>query len=94
VKTAFIEPGSPWENGYNESFNGTLRRELLSREQFDTLLEAQVMIERWRREYNEVRPHSGLNYRPPAPEAYVMFEEIASRVKIPSQSQLDLCRLN
>ncbi len=69
VKTLFIEPGSPWENGYVESFNGKLRDELLNREVFDTLLEAKVLIERWRREYNTVRPHSALGYRPPAPEA-------------------------
>lgn len=58
VTTLFIEPGSPWENGYCESFNGKLRDELLAREQFDTLLEAKVLIERWRRTYNTVRPHS------------------------------------
>jgi putative transposase len=69
VTTLFIEPGSPWENGYVESFNGKLRDELLAREQFDTLLEAKVLIERWRREYNTRRPHSSLGYRPPAPEA-------------------------
>ena len=69
VKTLFIEPGSPWENGYCESFNGRLRDELLAREQFDTLLEAEALIERWRRHYNTVRPHGSLGYRPPAPEA-------------------------
>jgi len=69
VQTLFIEPGSPWENGYNESFNGKLRDELLNGEIFTTLLEAQVLIERWRKEYNEFRPHSALGYRPPAPEA-------------------------
>jgi putative transposase len=69
VTTLFIAPGSPWENGYVESFNGKLRDELLAREQFDTLLEAKVLIERWRREYNTRRPHSSLGYRPPAPEA-------------------------
>ena len=68
VRTLFIEPGSPWENGYIESFNGKLRDELLNRELFDTLLEAQVLIECWRREYNQVRPHSSLNYHPPAPQ--------------------------
>ena len=68
VKTLYIEPGSPWENGYIESFNGKLRDELLNGEIFDTLLEAQVLIERWRREYNTWRPHSGLGYRPPAPQ--------------------------
>ena len=69
VKTLFIEPGSPWENGYIESFNGKMRDELLSREIFTTLQEAKVLIEQWRREYNQVRPHSALGYRPPAPEA-------------------------
>ncbi len=69
VQTLFIEPGSPWENGYVESFNGKLRDERLNREIFDTLLEAKVLIERWRREYNTIRPHSALGYRPPAPEA-------------------------
>lgn len=68
VKTLFIEPGSPWENGYIESFNGKLRDELLNREVFDTLWEAQVLVERWRWEYNTVRSHSSLGYRPPAPE--------------------------
>ena len=69
VSTLFIEPGSPWENGYVESFNGKLRDELLDGEIFYTLLEAQVLIERWRQQYNRFRPHSALGYRPPAPEA-------------------------
>ena len=69
VQTLFITPGSPWENGYIESFNGKLRDELLDRELFDTLLEAKVLIEGWREHYNTVRPHSRLGYRPPAPEA-------------------------
>jgi transposase InsO family protein len=69
VETLFIEPGSPWENGYVESFNGKLRDELLNGEIFYTLREAQVIIEWWRREYNTFRPHSSLGYRPPAPEA-------------------------
>ena len=69
VKTLFIEPGSPWENGYIESFNGKMRDELLNGEIFYTLREAQVLIEEWRRHYNTKRPHSSLNYRPPAPEA-------------------------
>ncbi len=69
VKTLYIEPGSPWENGYNESFNGKLRDELLNGEIFDTLMEAKVLIERWRQHYNRFRPHSSLGYRPPAPEA-------------------------
>ncbi len=69
VKTLFIECGSPWENGYIESFNGKLRDELLNREILTTLTEAKVLIAQWRREYNGVRPHSSLDYRPPAPEA-------------------------
>jgi transposase InsO family protein len=72
AKTLFIEPGSPWENGYIESFNGKMRDELLDREIFDTLLEAQVLTEGWRREYNEIRPHSSLGWRPPAPEARLL----------------------
>ena len=73
VKTLYIEPGSPWENGYIESFNGKLRDELLDREVFNTLLEAQILIETWRKEYNQVRPHSSLGYRPPAPEAILPY---------------------
>ena len=69
VTTLFIEPGSPWENGYNESFNGKLRDELLNREIFTSLREAKILVERWRREYNQARPHSSLGYRPPVPEA-------------------------
>jgi transposase InsO family protein len=69
VGTLFIEPGSPWENGYIESFNGKLRDGLLNGEIFYTLAEAKILIESWRREYNQVRPHSSLGYRPPAPEA-------------------------
>jgi putative transposase len=71
VKMLFIEPGSPWENGYIESFNGKLRDELLNREVFTTLMEAKILIEQWKREYNQVRPHSSLGYRPPAPEAII-----------------------
>ncbi len=74
VGPLFIEPGSPWENGYNESFNAKLRDELLDREIFYTLKEAKAMIERWRHEYNTVRPHSSLGYRPPAPEAIAWGE--------------------
>jgi len=73
AKTLFIEPGSPWENGYIESFNGKLRDELLNREIFYTLQEAKILIEHWRREYNQVRPHSALGYKPPAPEAVLML---------------------
>ena len=68
ASTAYIEPGSPWENGYVESFNGKLRDELLNTEVFNTLAEAKVLIEQWRRHYNTVRPHSALGYWPPAPE--------------------------
>jgi len=68
AKTAYIEPGSPWENGYCESFNGKLRDELLDGEIFYTLNEARIVIETWRRHYNTLRPHSSLGYRPPAPE--------------------------
>jgi putative transposase len=68
AKTAYIEPGSPWENGCVESFNGKLRDELLDCEVFNTLREAQVLIEQWRQHFNTVRPHSALGYRPPAPE--------------------------
>jgi len=72
VKTLFIEPGSPWENGYNESFNGKLRDELLNGEIFYTLKEAQVLIEQWRQEYNTFRPHSSLGYKPPVPETIAL----------------------
>jgi len=81
VQTLFIEPGGPWENGYIESFNGKLRDECLNLERFDTLLEAQVLIERWRLEYNHRRPHSSLGYRPPAPETIEPnWLEIAARL--------------
>jgi len=73
VDTLFIEPGSPWENGYVESFNGKFRDEFLNREILYTLQEAKVLIERWRKEYNTIRPHSSLGYRPPAPEAIRPF---------------------
>jgi transposase InsO family protein len=69
ARTLYIQPGSPWENGYCESFNGKLRNELLNGEIFYTRREAQVLIEQWRQHYNRVRPHSALGYRPPAPEA-------------------------
>jgi putative transposase len=72
VKTLFIEPGSPWENGYIESFNGKLRDELLNGEVFTTLKEAQILINHWRDHYNCIRPHSSLGYRPPAPEAWLI----------------------
>jgi putative transposase len=68
AKTAYIEPGSPWENGYIESFNARLRDELLNGEIFYSLKEAQIVIEGWRCHYNTIRPHSSLGYQPPAPE--------------------------
>jgi len=67
AKTLYIEPGSPWENGFNESFNGRLRDECLKVELFNNLMEAKIIIEMWRRHYNTVRPHSSLGYKPPAP---------------------------
>lgn len=75
AKTAFIEPGSPWENGYVESFNARLRDELLNRELFYSLREAQIIIESWRKHYNTKRPHSALGYRPPAPETVVSMDQ-------------------
>ncbi len=74
TQTAYITPGSPWENGYCESFNGKLRDELLNGEIFYTLKEAQVIIEHWRNHYNTRRPHSALGYRPPAPEVILPKE--------------------
>lgn len=71
VKPLFIEPGSPWENGYIESFNGRMRDELLAGEIFYSLREAQVIIEQWRWHYNEVRPHSSLGYKPPVPATFI-----------------------
>jgi putative transposase len=73
TRPLFIEPGSPWENGYIESFNGKLRDELLNGEIFDTVTEARVITERWRNHYNRIRPHSSLGYRPPAPETYALL---------------------
>ena len=72
ARTAIIEPGSPWENGYIESFNARLRDELLNGEIYCTLKEAQVLIESWRCRYNAIRPHGSLGYRPPAPETVVL----------------------
>ena len=73
AQTLYIEPGSPWENGYCESFNGKLRDELLNGEIFYSLKEAQIVIEQWRKHYNTIRPHSSLNYRPPAPQTMNPF---------------------
>ena len=74
AKTAFIEPGSPWENGYCESFNARFRDEVLNGEVFYSLREAQILIEKWCHHYNTVRPHSALGYRPPAPETIVPMD--------------------
>jgi putative transposase len=73
-KTAYIEPGSPWENGYIESFNARFRDELLNGEIFYTLKEAKIVIEEWRKHYNTVRPHSALGYKPPAPKVIVPLD--------------------
>jgi putative transposase len=81
VRTLFIEPGSPWENGYVESFNGKFRDEFLNRELLDTLTEARVLTERWRRHYNEERPHSALGYRAPAPEAREGFPALFATLR-------------
>ncbi len=82
VKPLFIEPGSPWENGYIELFNGKMRDELLAREIFYSVKEAQVLIEMWRKHYNTVRPHSSLGYRPPAPETIVGVTSLISPVTL------------
>ena len=74
VKTLYIEPGSPWENGYIESFNGKLRDELLNGEIFDTILEAEILLEKWRNHYNKIRPHSSLNFSPPVLEAILPLQ--------------------
>ncbi len=79
AKTAYIEPGSPWENRYMESFNARLRDELLDGEVFYSLREAQILIERWRQHYNMVRPHSSLGYRPLAPESIVPIDQRPTR---------------
>jgi len=75
AKTAYIVPGSPWENGYCESFNGRFEDELLNGEIFYSLKEAQIIIEQWRKHYNTKRPHSALGYRPPAPETIVKMDQ-------------------
>ncbi len=82
VKTLYIEPGSPWENGYIESFNGKFRYELLNCEIFDTLFEAKVLIERWRREYNTFRPHSALGYLPPVPETFEAKQTVSATLQL------------
>ncbi len=82
VKTLYIEPGSPWENGYIESFNGKLRDELLNGEIFYTLEEVRVITEQWRQQYNRVRPHSSLGYRPPAPETMLITKPVSNLAKV------------
>ncbi len=90
VNAAFIEPGSPWENGYSESFNGKLKDELLNGEIFYSLKEAQVVIEKLRQEYNIIRPHSSLGYKPPAP--VVRLPLGGARLEAGQLQQLE-CRL-
>ena len=82
VKTRYITPGSPWENGYIESFNGKLRDELLNEEIFDTLFEAKVLIEQWRKEYNTIRPHSSLGYRQPALETFEPMPSVSATLQL------------
>jgi len=78
TKTLYITPGSPWENGYCESFNGKLRDEFLNGELFCTLREAQVLLEQWRVFYNTERPHNSPGYRPPAPETILPMQKEAA----------------
>ena len=85
TKTLFIEPGSPWENGYCESFNGKLRYELLDTEIFYTLNEAKVLIDNWRQEYNTIRPHSSLGMRPPAPGTWITLPPEALPPRSPEE---------
>ena len=87
ARTAYIEPGSPWENGYCESFNSKLRDELLNGEVFCTLQEARIVIESWRQHYNTVRPHSSLGYKPPAPEAFISSRPAAQPQSAPPGAQ-------
>ena len=82
VKTGYIEPGSPWENGYIKSFNGKLRDKLLNGDIFDTLFEAKVLIEQWRIEYNIIRSYSLLGYRHPAPETFKPMPSVSARLQL------------
>lgn len=93
VKTLYIEPGSPWENGYIESFNGRLRDELLNGEIFYTLREAKVLIERWREHYNTMRPHSSLGYKPPAPQAITPSEACSATLRRPLRAHREAAAL-
>lgn len=83
AKTLYIEPGSPWENGYCESFNSKLRDEFLNGEIFYSMKELRVLAERWRVHYNTVRPHSSLGYRPPAPETKTGYGEVETATRFP-----------
>jgi transposase InsO family protein len=94
VNTLFIEPGSPWENGYCESFNGKLRDELLNTEIFYTLKEATILIEQWRRHYNVTRPHSSLGYRPPAPETIITASAALAPLRSASSPEAATVRLH
>jgi transposase InsO family protein len=93
AKTAYITPGSPWENGYVESFNARLRDELLDGEIFYSLREAEVVIESWRRHCNTVRPHASLGFRPPAPEvvlpAFAAWPAALCRPALPTTQVVD-----
>ena len=77
IKPIQIYPGSPWENGYNERFNGTLRREVLNAEWFTTIEQAQIVINQWLRQYNHIRPHQALGMRPPVPETLLEKSQIS-----------------
>jgi transposase InsO family protein len=92
IRTPFIEPGSPWENGYGESFNGELRDEWLDGEIFFTLQEAKVLIERWRGHDYRVRPHAALGYRPPAPEATLPAAPCIAALHRPQPTGTDIDR--
>ena len=92
VGALFIEPGSPWENGYNESLNGKLRDELLEREIFYTLEEARILVAGWRNEYNHVRPHSSLDYWPPAPETLAQPRAGSATLRLPGAGRLQRAR--
>ncbi|MCK4323637.1 MAG: transposase [Armatimonadetes bacterium] len=86
VKTLYIEPGSPWENGYLESFNGKLWDGFLNVEVFDTMLDVRVSVARWRRHCSTVRPHSGPNYRPPASEAIQPWPPASAAPQLPAMA--------
>jgi putative transposase len=93
AKTLYIEPGSPWENGYCESFNSKLREEFLNPEIFYSIKELRVLAKRWRVHYNTVRPHSSLGYRPPAPEAWLTDNKGHAEVETTMGVALLDCRI-